>query len=555
MTYAYRRCCTLILTLTALACDTGRNQSASESGLDAGSLHAHGDSSMADASEAPPDAHAPYADAASTDAAADPSDGGKGGAPTALIPESCREGFASGTRLKARYLESNGIRSFVGFHDSQLKVDCVFTAASDGTLRCLPPKTLFETLSVFEDDKCSEPALAVATPLSLEPGVVQGTRLDSTLQCEMPEPEVLLRVGEPFAAGDRYYSQGGTCTPIVAAALVYRAATPLAVTDFVKAHLASGGDDNAALTAVGLVAEDGACVVEAAYDQTHDVPCQPAGIAGYGSRCLPAPLVRWDVGVHADAKCAEPAVVVAESNPETVPGNLTFIHPPYRFAYSLTPGLCFPGPRVSPSIFPVGEAFSGIPAGKQLTQTYYEEEEFCPQALEGRKGCSGWTAYTATDPVSPEIFPAISLKASGDGRLRPYRYEAPGLGAAINISPVIWRDTKLDLDCHAVTINGRTLCVPVKSSGGYLKVTCDGDKYVEQSYVTNNYLDERACDVEYAVVDGDVIELTGESHQVTTHFRLANGDCSPDEEAPQVYKVKKSVLQDLAELTRGIEGL
>src|SRR5690349_8336724 len=60
--------------------------------------------------------------------------------------------FASGTRLRVVAWDGgDGALSFVTFHDMELDIDCAFTLADDGVMRCMPAAGSF----VFHDASCS----------------------------------------------------------------------------------------------------------------------------------------------------------------------------------------------------------------------------------------------------------------------------------------------------------------------------------------------------------------------------------------------------------------
>lgn len=64
----------------------------------------------------------------------------------------------SGSRLKARVMVgADGSRSFVGWHDTELKTDCAFVKSVDGKTRCLPSGTNVLP-GYFTDSGCTKPA-------------------------------------------------------------------------------------------------------------------------------------------------------------------------------------------------------------------------------------------------------------------------------------------------------------------------------------------------------------------------------------------------------------
>ncbi len=89
--------------------------------------------------------------------------GGDGGATSGGGGSGADDGgpaaFTGGSRLKVRRLVADdGSVQLLGFHDSELGVNCGFTRASDGAMRCLP-SNVAAAGSYFADAACSEPAV------------------------------------------------------------------------------------------------------------------------------------------------------------------------------------------------------------------------------------------------------------------------------------------------------------------------------------------------------------------------------------------------------------
>jgi hypothetical protein len=70
--------------------------------------------------------------------------GGGGGGSADLAPAPQLDLYQSGTRIKMKVLTTpDGAKSFQGWHDTQLDIDCQFLAATDGQTRCLPLGTAY----------------------------------------------------------------------------------------------------------------------------------------------------------------------------------------------------------------------------------------------------------------------------------------------------------------------------------------------------------------------------------------------------------------------------
>lgn len=80
------------------------------------------------------------------------------GCGTEAIGEVTKDLYQSGTRIKARMLvTADGAKSFVGWRDTQLGVDCVFAKASDGKMRCLPFGNWTTSSIAYGDSGCTSP--------------------------------------------------------------------------------------------------------------------------------------------------------------------------------------------------------------------------------------------------------------------------------------------------------------------------------------------------------------------------------------------------------------
>src|SRR5664280_530267 len=81
------------------------------------------------------------------------------------VSDAAAQAATSGSRLKANYyVGTDGSKEFIGWHDSQLGVDCSFVLASDGTTRCMPlgtPSAVAIINVAFSDSACSQPVAQV----------------------------------------------------------------------------------------------------------------------------------------------------------------------------------------------------------------------------------------------------------------------------------------------------------------------------------------------------------------------------------------------------------
>lgn len=130
--------------------------------------------------------------------------GGGGGNGT----EQQKQGYVSGTRLRARYLEgSDGSRYYNGFQDTMLGVPCFPQRASDGITRCLPQEPQNAVGSFFSDSNCTNPAIVVLKSCASPPTYGRRNAAGGST-CEYAV-EIIQRVG---AITTLYSGEPGSCS-------------------------------------------------------------------------------------------------------------------------------------------------------------------------------------------------------------------------------------------------------------------------------------------------------------------------------------------------------
>ncbi len=95
--------------------------------------------------------------AATEGAGAGSSTGDTSGTQSSGTNGNAQQELRAGTRLKVRKLVGDdGAEQQIGFFDTQLNMNCAFTKASDGSMRCLPTTTL-QGGTYYIDAGCTQP--------------------------------------------------------------------------------------------------------------------------------------------------------------------------------------------------------------------------------------------------------------------------------------------------------------------------------------------------------------------------------------------------------------
>jgi hypothetical protein len=223
-----------------------------------------------------------------------------------------------GTRLDVKELRSGDMPPvFVGFHDTELEVDCRFVRASDGTQRCLPPYTPsipLRALQMFLDDDCSVPvAIGDSGCVAGEDAYFTETA-PSAGQCaertELVFRATLLEQGVPLftnASGDcvAQGSTGGT--------LHYFGIEEADPGDFVEGRVEIV-ETPTRLSVQRMVAEDGAFQTLALADPSVGSECRVFERDGL-TFCVPAPAFSGRDYRAADDECSVPLSLATCSEP------------------------------------------------------------------------------------------------------------------------------------------------------------------------------------------------------------------------------------------------
>lgn len=139
----------------------------------------------------------------------------------------------AGSRLKSRYyVADDGSRQWIGWHDTQLDVDCGFALASDGKTRCMPT-SVGSVSGSFADSSCSQPLAAALGGCSVPKLAVQ---IDTANASCSGVPYRAFNVGAPFTGTTAYVKSGGcTSVSVTGGTTLYQTTGERPPSDFVAA--------------------------------------------------------------------------------------------------------------------------------------------------------------------------------------------------------------------------------------------------------------------------------------------------------------------------------
>lgn len=340
-----------------------------------------------------------------------------------------------GSRLKARWLEAGGQRSFPGWYDSQLKTECSFATAADGEVRCLPlGYSLGTSPTEWADPACTIPAVVVTRP-SCEPRMFV-RRIDTSNPCQVRER--VYRLGARITQASTYWRPESACEPggHLADAAVFRVGEELPVSMFVKASKvtapAVGANDPVRL--VLIEAEDGA---KESWGWQHvgaNADCALWTLADGKLHCVPSPAPVSSV-TFSDQACMQGAAF-------------------------FTPA-CGPAPafvrRPTPNACPETSTVSAI--GPRLETVNRAQNGACTPA----QPPAGTQYHTVGAEVSPGMFPVFEFMNTGADGLQRRSLIAPG-GRAIGSN---WFDANRQEACFPTQIGDRQRCAPSTTLFGF----------------------------------------------------------------------------------------
>ncbi len=313
--------------------------------------------------------------------------------------------WTSGTRLRARVTTVDTARTFAGWHDLMLGVDCSFAVASDGKIRCLPDDA---ASSFYDDVNCTSAVGAIASGKSPK---------------YLSEPAAAFVCGK----GTAFYLPGAVYTPASLFQFDGTSCQPAGGTSagFTYVHLGAQVDPGTFVAATEALEPRGARLSARQYigsdGSKEDIGMQDTarGSSRCSARdvrdgtyaCLPDDLAYQEV-FFSDAQCQA----------------LVGFHPGYaQQVCDRTPTAIQDSTPNSP-----GKNYSFFEVGAKVTGTIYENNgaSCSPYVAPASLGA---TYYATGAPIPLSAFAPFTLKNEGTGRvlLSVARTDSGALGAVI----------------------------------------------------------------------------------------------------------------------------
>lgn len=369
-------------------------------------------------------------------AGAGTSDAGVGGqagqGPTAgsFLP-----GYSSGSRLIAKELRSPDMPSlFVTFHDSELDVDCEFTTATDGALRCLPTWTSTNPIiwtQVFLDADCTVP-VAIGDPGCVPESGGFIPEVVSDGQCSASRR--ILRTTRLEDGVELFGTTNGDCAPHGTTNDTYHY---FSVSEAEPETFVQGArrilPTPTRLSVDRIEADDGAYLTLGLADPETERECR-AFERGDALMCVPAPTFSGRGYRYGDEACETPVTLAECSEP--------------LFVLDLDES---------------EEGYVYFHAGPEHTDPVYGGASVCD--LVSGEG----PFYALGDPIDENEFPGVTAAYEGDRRLRQFVYRdaagtalAAGSASGVRIMNAAGLfDTEFEAPCTLSRGPDRELyCVP-----------------------------------------------------------------------------------------------
>ena len=324
---------------------------------------------------------------------------------TATLPPLSANGdatllFASGTRLKAHYLDGGGgARALLAFHDSLLDIACNFVETAVGQYACLPiAQTIY-----FADAGCTAPTFAASSCPNV-PAPVAGELVSApSVDCTAQVAPFSLDSQQMQAAAFSLSTYGGCASSSMSSPAAQAAWTtrPEPLARFVHGTLsvvgAAGG-----LQATRITGDDGAYTALELLSARR--PCTPITF-GIVERCVPEPLAQQYGDAYADSSCTDANVAIASLTPAQ---QCAAASPQYLVESTSSSDAC----TVESAVYTLGDPLSSVFVGL----------DSCMETDLSRFIRSGELFYRMGAPVTASAFSALRTARIGTGMLTLWSY-------------------------------------------------------------------------------------------------------------------------------------
>lgn len=425
--------------------------------------------------------------------------------------------YRSGSRLRARLAEVDGVALFLGWHDRNLDIDCTFELADDGVTRCLPSGSGLAPIDgYYADSSCSLPVTSVPASSGC-PSARLAVGSSSSGSCE----QSVWSVGAPMASGGLVYTRGssGACGLITSPPANIASLTPMAASAFVGAKPSARTSRGPDLAMRWLVADDGSVQADALFDTVRNVRCGPTIVPGsffvdFPGRCAPQDLA-WVIDTYVDPACTKlaalseytpgtgcqpPPVAVVDDPGTGSPYDTTLCSPP-------APWLAEIGPVASSTLY--GNNYGG-------------------SACTAQTGGGSTLSYQVGARIDIATLPSLAPRDDGSGRVRAHTLTS-SVGTPLFASTLF--DTQLGATC--LPTQGEDAiwrCMPSEAPGTlfYADAGCSAALLQYRHGCAPPELVEStvslgvACSAEY----GTIIFRTGARETPTTVYSGSPGYCN-----------------------------
>lgn len=439
----------------------------------------------------------------------------------------------SGTRLRARLWEADGVSILRDWRDSALNLFCRFARASDGAMRCLPVDSQF--VSEYADPNCTAPQVRPGSQLRPEPFVVR------VAEQPCPSGHVLeyFELGAERVDPTGFRLEGDRCVAVQNPGYprVFEL-VPVDPSRFARATETRESHNELDLSL--LVSDDGARQPVDLYDHRRDARCTI--------------LHNRSNRVDFDTHCAvnETFGALSSFSSATCSGRAAW-GPTHVDGSCREPGFClFDEARVMAcdpnySVWTLGPATTAYSRGPGGTCT----------ALGPLPGIA---IHAALTEIPLTDLPAVRVSTLGLGRLRALIVTPSGTTLPLTPSDLggaFW-DSGLQTRCTpTVFADGMTRCVPDQVRGSYASTFADA--LCTQRLAVRGPCDTLGIVTDLENADGTIgtaqaVYRIGERFVGAQTYIRSNGACVPTPNPPsELWRTAERIDSTLVPLTERTE--